>query len=315
MTSWIKKTQHIVSTLGKTAICILLIVPFYVKAKDMSDEKYLFSFKSNKSACILRVNDLPAVDNAAADQRTMSAGFNLTAFLADGINKIELLAGPRNPKDPLTLFQDSSCEVIVTKDNKDSSVEIARFKLSVNAKGEMTAANSTYYEGGAFNSKVVEGYTNNESDYGLYKATSSLILNELPKWSWVKATPVTDSDLPAIRKAYEDIMVMIKNRDVEGLKRITSISNQEMGGAEGVSPDMMFVSTNFPHHVVDKNFRLETTAWNEYRLKTYCNGRLFRLTKGYYQDSPLQFQEIEGDAVFNYNPYFSIIDGKVTLVR
>jgi hypothetical protein len=315
MTSWIKKTQGTVLTLGKVAMCLLLITPLYVKAKDMSDEKYLFSFKSNKSACILRVNNLPAVDSAAAEQRTMSAGFNLTAFLADGNNKIELLAGPRNPKDPQTLFSDSSCEVVISKDNKDSSVEIVRLKLSVNEKGQMSADNSTSYNGGAFNSKITEGYTNNESDYGLYKATTSLILNGLPKWSWVKATPVTDSDLPAIRKAYEDVMVMIKNRDIEGLKKLTKISNEEMGAAEGVSPDMMFISTDFPQHVINKNFSLQSTSWNEYSLKTYCDGRLFRLTKGYYQDSPLEFQEIEGEAVFNYNPYFSIIDGKVTLVR
>jgi hypothetical protein len=315
MISWIKKTQGIVSILGKVVVCLILITPLYVKAEDISDEKYLFSFKSNKSACILRVNNLPAVDSAAAEQRTMSAGFNLTAFLADGDNEIELLAGPRNPKDPQTLFPDSSCEVVISKDSKDSSIEIARLKLSVNEKGQMSADNSTYYNRGAFNSKITEGYTNNESDYGLYKATTSLILNGLPKWSWVKATPVTDSDLPAIRKAYEDIMVMIKNRDIEGLKKLTKISNEEMGAAEGASPEMMFISTDFPQHVVDKKLTLEPTIWDEYKLRTYCNGRLFRLAVGYYQSSPLRFKNAEGEFVFSYSPYFSIIDGKVKLVR
>jgi hypothetical protein len=296
-------------------ICFCFIGSFSVKAKDMSSEKYLFSFKSNKSACILRVNNLPAADSASADQRTMSAGFNLTAFLANGVNKIELLAGPRNPRDPKTLFQDSSCEVVVNKDSKDSSVEIARFKLSVNEKGEMSAANSSHYNGGAFNSKIIEGYTNNEDDYGLYKATSLLILDGLPAWSWVKARPVSENDLPEIRKAYENMMILIENQNIEGLKKITKISSEEMGAAEGVSPELMFISTDFPQHVVDKKFTIEPTVWDDYRLKTYCDGRLFRLTKGYYQDSPLRFVETEGEAAFSYNPYFSIIDGKVTLVR
>ncbi|WP_173410213.1 IdsF [Serratia fonticola] len=315
MISWKRKTQHIVSTLGKIAICFLLISPFYTKAKDMSDEKYLFSFKSNKSACILRVNDFPAVDSFSADQRTMSAGFNLTAFLADGVNEIELLAGSRNPKDPQTLYKDSSCEVIVSKDSKDSSIEIARIKLSVNEKGQISANESTHYNGGAFNSKIIEGYTSSEDDYGLYKAKSTLILNGLPKWSWVKATPVTDNDLPAIRKAYEDIMVMINNRDIEGLKKVTKISNDEMGVAEGTSPALMFISTDFPQHVADKSLTTLPISWDKYKLRTYRGGRLFRFSVGYYQHSPLRFQNAEGKLVFGYNPYFSIIDGKVTLVR
>lgn len=315
MTSWKGKTQHIESTLGKMVICILLIAPFYVKAKSMSDEKYLFSFKSNKSACMLRVNGLPAVDSFTAVQRTISAGFNLTAFLSDGVNEIELLAGPQNYEDPKTLYQDSACEVIVSKDSKDTNIEIARLKLSVNEKGEMTAAESAHYNGSIFNSKIIEEFTKDEDDQGLYKAKSNLILTGLPKWSWVNARPVKDNDLPAIRKTYEDIMVMIQNRDVEGLKKLTKISNEEMGAADGVSPEMVFISTDFPQHVVDKKLTLEPTVWNEYKLRTYCDGRIFRLAVGYFQSSPLRFKDESGDVIFSYNPYFSIINGQVTLVR
>ena len=315
MKNWKKKTQHTASTLASIILCFLLMMTFSVKAEKMNGEKYIFSFKTHKSTCILRVNNFPAVDSVRADQGTMSAGFNLTAFLEDGSNNIELLMGGVDFEGPKTLFSDSSCEVVISKDTHDSSVKIAEFKLNVNDKGEICAGESMGYKGGEFSSKIVEGFSNSKVDFGLYKAQSDIILSGIPKWSWTKATPVTDNDLPVIRKAYENIISMIKNRDIEGLKKITKISNDEMGGAEGVSPAVMFISTDFPQHVVDKSLMPVPIQWNKYKLVKYRDGKLFRLAVGYYQNSPLKFQNVEGKVVFTYNPYFSIIDGKVTLVR
>ncbi|MBI0432208.1 IdsF, partial [Pectobacterium parmentieri] len=69
----------------------------------------------------------PAGDNTTIPSKTMSAGFNLTAFLENGNNDIELLMGPQDYEDPKTLFPDSSCQVIVTKDTETTSTEIANF--------------------------------------------------------------------------------------------------------------------------------------------------------------------------------------------
>ncbi|MBI0570711.1 IdsF, partial [Pectobacterium parmentieri] len=145
---------------------LLLVLVFPAKAEEEIKEKYLFSFKTYKSTCILRVNDLPAVDNTEMDSGTISAGFNLTAFLENGNNDVELLMGPLDHKDPKTLYPDSSCQVIVTKDTETTSTEIANFKLTVNEKGEITANNSATT---ANSSTVFEGYTKNEKDYGFYK--------------------------------------------------------------------------------------------------------------------------------------------------
>ncbi len=281
----------------------------------MNGEKYLFSFKTNKSTCLLRVNDLPAVDNTTTPSKKMSAGFNLTAFLENGANDLELLMGPKDYEDPKTLSPDSSCELIVTKDTEDSSTEIANVKLSVNEKGEITAKNSVNYDGGDNNTKVLEGYTKSEKDFGLYKLRTSIIIKGLPKWSWVDATPVTEGDLPKVRKAYADIWNMIKKRDIEGLKRITRVSTEEMAFAEGSTTGMMFISTDFPQHVIDKKLSPVPIVWDKYKLIPYRGGRLFRLAIGFFQNSPLKFQDANGKTVFVYNPYFSIIDGRVVLVR
>ncbi|MBA0169027.1 IdsF [Pectobacterium sp. CFBP8739] len=312
MINWKKTNQSVNSVLFNHVITFLLIAVFPVEAKEMSNEKYLFSFKSHKSSCILRVNSLPAVDTGHAEQGTMSAGFNLTAFLENGNNDIELLMGPQDHKDPKTLYPDSSCQVIVTKDTETTSTEIANFKLSVNEKGEITASESVNTANSA---TVFEGYTQNEQDYGFYKIRGSLKATGLPRWAWVNATPVTENDLPKIKLAYTDIWMMMKDRDIEGLKKTSQISNQEMAFAEGATTGMMFISTDFPQHVIDKKFTPLPIEWNKYKIIKYRDGRLFRLGVGYYQNSPLRFINSSGEIVFSYNPYFSIIDGKVTLVR
>ncbi|MCU1788110.1 IdsF [Pectobacterium polaris] len=289
----------------------LLLLSFSAQAEEIK-EKYLISFNTYKSTCLLRVNDLPAADNTKIDSGTMSAGFNLTAFLETGKNDIELLMVPQNHKDPKTLYPDSSCHVIVTKDTETSSTEIANFKLSVNEKGEITASESVNT---ANSSTIFEGYTKNEKDYGFYKVRGSLKIDSLPRWAWVNATPVTENDLPKIRMAYADIWTMMKDRDIEGLKKITQTSNEEMAFAEGATTGMMFISTDFPQHVVDKQLTPLPIEWNKYKIIKYRDGRLFRLGVGFFQNSPLRFINSEGKIVFAYRPYFSIIDGKVTLVR
>ncbi|PWC09491.1 IdsF [Brenneria roseae subsp. americana] len=315
MINWKRAIQNIGLILFNINLFLILLWISPVRAAEMSSEKYLFSFKSYKSTCLLRVNDLPAVDNTTIYSGTMSAGFNLTAFLENSKNDIELLMGPQNHEDPNTLFPDSSCQVIVSKDTENTSTEIANFRLSVNEKGKITAGESANNGPNAVSSKVFEGYTKNEKDYGFYKVRGSLKIADLPRWSWVNATPVTENDLPKIQRAYADIWTMMKDRDIEGLKAITRISNQEMAFAEGVTTGMVFISTDFPQHVIDKQLTPTPIEWGKYKLITYRNGRLFRLAIGFFQNSPLKFQDPNGNVVFTYNPYFSIIDGKVTLVR
>lgn len=185
---------------------ILLVPSFPSSGDDTTSGKYVFTFASHKSTCILRVNDLPAFDNTTDDDGTLSAGFNLTAFLENGDNKVELLMGPQDVQDPQTLFADSSCSVNVIHDTANGSARLASYRLTVNDSNKITAVDSVNYVAGA---KATEGYTSSESDFGLYKLQGEIVLNHLPEWSWVNATPVSESDLPRIQKAYEDIWMQM----------------------------------------------------------------------------------------------------------
>lgn len=314
MKKWKRKTQNVVLVLCNISFLIFLPVTS-VRAEKMIPEKFLVSFNTKKSTCILRVNDLPAIDSTRARLGTMSAGYNTTAFLENGKNKIELLMGPQDHEDPLTLYSDSSCTTIISKDTKNSSKTIATYKLNVDKEGNITAKDSFVDDGEKSDERVFEGYTKNENDYGLYKLESTFYVTGLPRWKWVDATPVTDQDLPKIKKAYEDIWMMMKNHDIEKLKAVTQISNEETAYAEGTTLGMMFVSTNFPSRVLDDKLTPLPIDWNRYELIKYRDGRLFRMSVGFIQNSPLKFQDAEGNVVFTYNPYFSIINGKVVLVR
>lgn len=314
MKKWKGKTQNVALILCNILLFNLLSVSS-VRAENMIPEKFLVSFKTNKSTCILRINDFPAINSTKARLGTMSAGYNTTAFLANGKNRIELLMGPQKNDDPRTLFSDSSCMAIISKDTRDSSKVIASYKLNVDKEGSITAVDSSVDDSGKLEGRVFEGYTKNKNDFGLYKLESEFYVTGLPRWKWVDATPVTEQDIPKIKKAYENIWMMMKNHDVENLKSITRISNEETAYAEGTTLGMMFISTNFPSRVLDDKLTPLSIDWSRYKLIKYRDGRLFRMGVGFIQNSPLKFQDSDGNVVFTYNPYFSIIDGKVVLVR
>lgn len=54
---------------------------------------------------------------------------------------------------------------------------------------------------------------------------------------------------------------------------------------------------------------------DSYKLVTYGDGRVFRLALGIYQNSPLRLKDNTGRAVFSYNPYLAIVNGRIIVVR
>ena len=307
-----RKNEH--NGKRRTALfAILLLLPAFIASAQQNVEgKYLFAFTSTKSTCLLRVNDLPAFDNTTDDDDTLSAGLNMTAFLENGSNQIELLMGPQDAEDPQTLFADSSCQVTITYETEKESVRLADYRLAVNDKKAITALYSVDATRGE---KFTEGYSKLERDYGLYKMQGALSLQHVPVWSWVNATPVTENDLPKIRKAYEDIWAQIKRRDIDGLKRTAKVSSAEMARAEATTPEMIFVSNDLPAYVAAPELTPVEIDWEKYHLLRYRDGRLFRLGVGFFQNSPLMFQDAKGKVIYTWNPLFSMIDGKVVLVR
>lgn len=281
----------------------------------MGNVKYLVSFNTKRSACMASVNNVPVIENFSSSSGTISTGFNITSFVENGKNNIEVMMGAIDPNDKSTLYPDSTCQLIITQDTENSSHEVTSIILSVDGKGNVTASSSANYHGLSSEGRIDETQSEESKKQDLYRAGRDVILTELPTWAWVNATPVSKSDLPEIKQAYKKLWDAMKNRDVGELKEMTLISSREMGIAEGVSPEIIFDSYDLSDNVLDENLSPIDLEWDKYDMVTYCNGRMFRLAVGVYQNSPLRLKNPDGKIFFSYNPYFSIIDGKVTLVR
>ncbi|MBG3113655.1 hypothetical protein I4658_17570, partial [Proteus mirabilis] len=65
---------------------------------------------------------------------------------------------------------------------------------------------------------------------------------------------------------------------------------------------------------LEQGYKPNTINWDEYTFVTYNDNRVFRYEVGFSRLSPIELINSEGRNYF-YNPYLSIIDGKVTIVR
>ena len=282
----------------------------------MEGIKYLVSFKTKRSACMVRVNGFPIFDNFTFSSGTITAGDNLTSFIENGKNTVEVLMGALDPDDQDSLYLDSECELIVTRDKIDSSEIVTSIKLSVDTNKQIIATSSSNYNGLNHEGRITDEQLPQDDWLHLHRFARNIEFSGIPRWSWVGADRnVSEKDLTIIKAKYQEIWQAIKKRDISPLKRMASISSEEMGKAEGISPDIIFESYNLPQTVRDNNLEVINLESDKFKITSYCGGRVFRLTKGIYEYSPLRFKDKSGDIVFSYDPYLSIINGKVVIVR
>lgn len=126
-------------------VFLLFVFSFSGKATVMNKVKYLVSFKTNRSACMVRVNNFPMINNFTYKSGSITTGFNITAFVENGLNHIELLMGAVDPGDNSTLYPDSDCELIISKETSTSSQQITSLILSVDKNGDVTPTSSSNY--------------------------------------------------------------------------------------------------------------------------------------------------------------------------
>lgn len=293
----------------------LFILVLSGKAVAMDEVKYLASFKTNRSACMVRVNDFPMVDNLSYSSGTVSTGFNITAFVENGKNKIEVLMGSLDPDDNSTLYPDSKCELIITSNKENDSQQITRITLSVDNNGKITSSRSSNYDNGQKEYRIDETQFPEDQDLQMHRAGRDINLTNLPTWSWVNGTPVSQKAIPKIHDAYRIIWSAMKNRNIASLKEMATISSTEIAITEGMTADAVFKSYDLEEYVLNEELTPVNFNLNDYKILTYSNGRVFRLAQGIDQNSPLRLKNKDGDIVFSYNPYFSIINGKIYIVR
>lgn len=293
---------------------LLFVFSFSGKATVMNEVKYLASFKTNRSACMARVNNIPLINNFQYSSGSVTAGFNITSFVENGSNSLEILMGAVNANDSKTLYSDSTCELIITKDTPNSSEILTSLVLSVDKDGNIIPSRSSN-DNNSIESRLDEQQFAEDQKQKLYRVGRSVKFSQVPEWAWVNATPVSDKALPRIKEAYRTIWKEMKARNVAFFKEITTVSNAEMGRAEGMSAESFFDSYGFAEKLTDPDLSPTELNVDKYKLVTYCDGRIFRLAHGVLQNSPLRLRNSEGRIVFAYNPYLAIVDGRIIVVR
>lgn len=284
------------------SLSLLLLLSHKAIASD--NARYSVLFNTNRSACMVRVNDFPMIDNFSYSSGTISTAFNITAFAENGKNKIEVLMGALDPDDKSTLYPDSRCELVITKDTENTSQQITKITLSVDTQGEIILSNDNNTQK---EPRIDETHLAEDQQLQLHGVSRDVNLTNLPIWSWVNATPVSEKALPKIHDVYRVIWNTLKARNIDLMK--------EMAITEGMAPDDIFKSYGLPENVMNSELSPINFNLSDYKLMTYCNGRVFRLAQGIDQNSPLRLQDKDGEIVFAYNPYFSIIKGKIFIVR
>lgn len=296
--------------------CAFLFFLAFSQSSTAAEEvRYIASLTTSRSACMVRVNNFPMFDNFDYQSGSISTGFNLTAFVENGNNDIEVLMGSLDPDDSKTLYPNSKCALTITRETMTSSSSVTEIILSVNDRGEIVSSLSSHAHDPAKEAPLDETQFPADQKEKLFRAGRVVKLDGLPEWTWVKATPVTETSLPLIKEAYATLWAAMKAREPQTIRSMATVSSTEMGVAEGISADLLFKSYGLDTKLADPELTPIDLKVDEYALVTYANGRVFRLALGIYQNSPLRLKTANGEAVFSYNPYFAIIDGKVVLVR
>ncbi|KOY60184.1 hypothetical protein AM629_20810 [Photorhabdus heterorhabditis] len=285
----------------------------------MIEHKYLLSFKSQRSLCVARINGVMALDNVGSKTGTQSSGFNVTAFVENGQNTMGLLIGQKSFDDDTEKFHPESwCEATLTKaspyGNKDEV--ISHIKLTVDDKGNVTTQESQSQLPTGKAGFDYAAMSKIEAEEGLFAAQKTFTLSGLPDWMWTTARPVSEkNDMEAIKNFYLEISNTLRQRDLNQLWKMSQPAWEEWAIGENSRPETFFNSFGFKEKLDDKNYVVIQPEWDKYELVRYKEGKMFRLEAGALGGSPVRMENKVTNKIFKYNPYLSIINGKVMIAR
>ncbi|MDX7999396.1 hypothetical protein FE394_09315 [Xenorhabdus sp. Reich] len=296
--------------------CFYILFSNSASGKTEMEYKYLLSFNTHKSLCLVRINGMTAMDNLNSSNGTQSRGINSTAFLENGANSIELLFGSRSFEEELK--SESRCEATLKKVsiyNEDGEI-ISQIKLVVDKDGNAVTEESRRNISDKKASYDSTGMSKIPAEEGLFSAKKTYTINGLPDWMWAKAQPVTEKHLPMIKTFYQEIINTFSQKDLDKIWKMSQPAWEEWAIADNSNPKIFFNSMEFEEKIDSDKYTVRTEPeWKKFRLVSYKNGRLFRLEAGAHGRSPILFDNKETGKTATYSPYLSIINGKVVIAR
>ncbi len=232
------------------------------------------------------INYMEQLDNMRIPSGTFASGFNATAFLEPGHNKLEIWSSPIFRQDKVYEASDQ-CEVrLFGNFPSGKQEEMSSLTVTVEDRKPTIKTSTIYPDYHQTPLTDVAGVT-----YGyLTEFSRDIYIKTIPRWRWVDATPITEDSPREVRKAlyraYSTILKLMEARDYQGLEMAWSLSSREKA----------------------------RKGWEHYELETFMDGRLVRL-KDSQGRSPLQIVSKKNDVVHIFTPYFSMIDSRVVVSR
>ncbi|WP_017005444.1 hypothetical protein [Enterovibrio norvegicus] len=279
---------------------------------------YTVNMTSEEMFCGGLINGMDQLDNLSTENGTFMAGFNATAFLQKGDNTLGTIVVSADIHEGKSEHRlNGQCNVTVNAAMESGeSIELTSLLISVNDDAP-TAEKSTHYP--SKNSTPLINLDGNKEGYTTL-FTRNVYVKTIPEWAWTNAASFKGNgdDLKKLYRAYSELYGMMEKRDYKGLKAAWSLSNREKALAEAYlsTPEDFFnaIGIESGFEKSGDTVLIPMRNWEEYTLKTYADGKLFRL-EDVNEQSPLRIGSPSEDWTRTFTPYFSMIDGRVVISR
>ncbi|MEG0386366.1 MAG: hypothetical protein RR642_16620, partial [Solibacillus sp.] len=293
----------------KFIFIFIYMISGYANAGELMKTNYSVSFNSTESFCLVKVNGILIMDSGDSSTGTMFAGQTISGLLENGENTITVTMLNKPYRQQNTeLTTDMACTAVVEKLYPGNKSEVIKtVTLIVNDDKNIEPDNPDD------KSIVKFGVTDRRFEDGSIEVTKKFLVDGLPEWNWTTASPVTENDIPKIKAFYEELQDAFRQKDLVKIRKMTGGAWNMLATTQGGTPDMMWNSMDFQRYF-DNGYKATPVNWDKYELHAYKNDRIFRYEVGYSRGSPIRLENKE-DRRFVYNPYLSIIDGKVTVVH
>lgn len=293
---------------------------------NMNDVRYTAYFNTKNSNCILSVNGLDYLSTLKGS-RSISTGSDITDALENSTeNKIGLIFFPSEPEIKSDEYY---CEIkLVRSIPNDQDEVITYFKTIFDGRGNRPYSDPNGYSiedvNDTTSNAIIRGVSNrikfkgDEKPENWLTAYRKFTVSGIPEWKWTKASPqINDLVLRGrLIESYKDLINDLKINDLATIKRKYAIALEEYAKTDLTDDTDLFFNSIGIVSAVQKGKVNSKPTWDNFRVLTYQNDRIFCLgIGGASRMSPIQFFNADGKRIFSWNPFFAVIDNKMVLVR
>ncbi|NRN30841.1 hypothetical protein [Photorhabdus heterorhabditis] len=283
---------------------------------------YRLEVELNKCSADLLINGLLIF--SYYDKEPMNTLIGVGEYLKPENNIIQFYSWPSN-RDSDIFDSDSKCNFILKARNRfetpnlksvitinyhpndsiayNTSVSALNVRLDNEQWGELLGRNSIIH--------------NSKKEYYHYSQAFN-IKKDYPTWNWVNSYQFSENketidSLPenhqlALINAYKEYWELLKNKNLEGLKKLHKELLNESVKANGGDNNNYFSSLGLDTFLNSADFQLLPLAFSQSRIELSLDGRVVSMSP-----SPLNFFDKENNSKFSINPKYRF-DGKKFII-